>query len=256
MLRLVVLLTAVCAVLGGSFETKYGYSKVMTNCFGEDLYYGWYKQVFKAMKECYGKETVLPMHGASDMEDESEENYGNQPVFVILNAEEQGQKFPLRFAFAQRQKREALYDAPVLKKMVSKMKAKIGNFTCVMKKMNYVDEDFNIEYDNMKKEIQDLGLEDELADDLMEGIDICKDFTQCLPTGTSPMPMKLQKMLAFLKCDKEARFSICTKHDFMKKLDYFDTSAILEEGEGDDEAAEKLIHIMWGLEASDDFQLY
>lgn len=70
------------------------------------------------------------------------------------------------------------------------------------------------------------------------------------------MPMKLQKMLAFLKCDKKTRFSICMKHDFMKKLDFFDTSAILKEGEGDDEAAEKLIHIMWGLEANDDFQLY
>lgn len=34
---------------------------------------------------------------------QSGENYGDQPVFVILNAEGQGQKFPLRLAFAQRQ---------------------------------------------------------------------------------------------------------------------------------------------------------
>lgn len=26
--------------------------------------------VFKAVKECYGEETVLPMHGAPDMEEE------------------------------------------------------------------------------------------------------------------------------------------------------------------------------------------
>ncbi|XP_027211774.2 uncharacterized protein [Penaeus vannamei] len=256
MLRLVVLLTAVCAVFGDSFAKKYGFSKVMTNCFGEDNYYGWSKMVFKAVKECYGEETVLPMHGAPDMEEESGDNYGNQPVFVILNAEGQEQKFPLRFAFAQRQKREALYDAPVLKKMVSKVKAKIGNFTCVMKKMNYVDEDFNIDYDYMKQEIQDLDLNDELKADLMEGIDICNDFTQCLPAGKSPMPQKLQKMLAFLKCNKKKRFTVCMKHDFKKHLDFFDTSAIQKEDEDDSEAAEKLIHIMWGLENNDDFQLY
>lgn len=42
----------------------------MTNCFGEDNYYGWSKMVFKAVKECYGEETVLPTHGAPDMEEE------------------------------------------------------------------------------------------------------------------------------------------------------------------------------------------
>lgn len=40
-----------------------------------------------------------------------------------------------------------------------------------------MDEDLNIEYDYMKKEIRDLGLEDELTADLVEGVDICKDFT-------------------------------------------------------------------------------
>lgn len=40
-----------------------------------------------------------------------------------------------------------------------------------------VNEDFNIDYDYMKQEIQDLDLNDELKADLMEGIDICNDFT-------------------------------------------------------------------------------
>lgn len=40
-----------------------------------------------------------------------------------------------------------------------------------------MDEDFNIDYDYMKQEIQDLDLNDELKADLMEGIDICNDFT-------------------------------------------------------------------------------
>lgn len=79
---------------------------------------------------------------------------------------------------------------------------------------------------------------------------------QCLPAGKSPMPQKLQKMLAFLKCNKKKRFTVCMKHDFKKHLDFFDTSAIQKEDEDDSEAAEKLIHVMWGLENNDDFQLY
>lgn len=31
-----------------------------------------------------------------------------------------------------------MYDAPVVEKMVAKVKAKIGNITCVLKKLNYV----------------------------------------------------------------------------------------------------------------------
>ncbi|XP_042890129.1 uncharacterized protein LOC122265046 [Penaeus japonicus] len=260
MLRLVILLTAVCSVLGDSFAKKYAFTKVMTNCLSEDIYLEWSKQVFHAMKECYGEETVLPKHEAHEDKEEEEggEEYGNQPLFVILNSEGQAQNIPFRFAFSQRQKREAMYDAPVLKKMVAKMKAKIGNFTCVMKKMQYVDEDFNIKFDYMKQEIKDFVINDELQADLMKGIDKCEDITQCLSSDKSgsPMPKKLKKMLAFLKCDKKTRFSICMKHDFMKHLDKFETSAIQMEDEGEEEVAEKLIHIMWGLEADDEFQLY
>lgn len=70
------------------------------------------------------------------------------------------------------------------------------------------------------------------------------------------MPKKLQKMLAFLKCERKTRLGVCMKHDFMKHLDKFDVSAIQKEGEGEGEVAEKLVHLMWGLDADDELRLY
>merc|ERR1712142_314390 len=266
MLRAIIVLTAVCAVLGeDSFVKKYGYSKVMANCFGEELYYEWAKGVFMAKKECYHEEMNLPKHDdGSDMEEEEDSavanRFGNQPVFLVYNpqGQAQGQQFPFKF-FTQRQKRDAhdpMYDAPLLKKMKMKVKAKVSNFTCVLKKMNYIDEDFNLMYDEGVKTTSELPLNDELKADLIKGIGHCKDFTKCLPMDESPMPKKLKEIMAFVKCDKKVRLGVCMKHDLMKYLGEFDLSGSKLEDEEEGEVAEKLLHLLWGVEAKDDFELY
>merc|ERR1712142_770778 len=260
MLRAIIVLTAVCAVLGeDSFVKKYGYSKVMANCFGEELYYEWAKGVFMAKKECKHED-------GSAMEEEEEEDsavanrFGNQPVFLVYNpqGQAQAQQFPFKF-FAQRQKRDdhvPMYDAPLLKKMKMKVKAKVSNFTCVMKKMNYVDEDFNIKYDEAIEELKEFPISKALKDDMVEGVEHCREFIKCLPMDESPMPKKLKEIVAFIKCDKKARLGICMKHDLMKYLGEFDLSGSKLEDKEEGEVAEKLLHLLWGVEAKDDFELY
>nr|XP_027211763.1 uncharacterized protein LOC113805051 [Penaeus vannamei] len=279
MLRALVLLTAVCSVLAkDGFAEKYAYSKVMTNCFGEDLYYGWSKEVFKAVKECYGEEVVLPEaeeeEESSSEEEEVEEEassplgldrFSGQPIILFYPPQGQGQDarlpadFPFKL-FSRRQKREApLYSAPILKKMVQKVKAKVSNFTCVMRKMNYIDDDFNIDYKTAIEETKKLDIADDLKEDLLEAMEKCKDLTMCLPLekSGSPMPLKLQRIVALNKCWKKARLGVCMKHDLMKYLNWFDLSEFPAD-EDDDEGskAEKLLHLLWGVEARDDFQLY
>ncbi|XP_063614645.1 uncharacterized protein LOC134787762 [Penaeus indicus] len=274
MLRALVLLTVVCSALAGDgFAKKYAYSKVMTNCFGEDLYYGWSKEVFKATKECYGEEMNLPKAHEEDSSSEEEEEassplgldrFSGQPIILFYPPQAQGQapKLPADFPyklFSQRQKREALYDAPVMKKMVQKVKAKVSNFTCVLRKMNYIDDDFNIDYKTAVEETKKMDIADDLKEDLLEATEKCKELTMCLPLekSGSPMPLKLQQIVTLTKCMKKARFGVCMKHDFMKYLNEFDLSGFPAD-EDDDEGskAEKLMHILWGVEARDDFQLY
>ncbi|XP_042887942.1 uncharacterized protein LOC122263543 [Penaeus japonicus] len=270
MLRVLVLLTAVCSVLAeDGFAKKYAYSKVMTNCFGEDLYYGWSKEVFKAVKECYGEEMNLPK--ADEEEAAEEENdmspidfdrFSGQPIVLFYPPQAQGQaqRLPFNFpfkAFSQRQKREAMYDAPLLKKMVQKVKAKASNFTCVMRKMNYIDDDFNIDYKKSAEETKELDISEDLKEDLLEAMHKCKKLTMCLPLERSPMPVKLQRIVAMTKCMKKARLGVCMKHDLMRYLQEFDLSAFPAMEDADEESkAEKLMLILWGVEAKDDFQLY
>ncbi|XP_037786346.1 uncharacterized protein LOC119582181 [Penaeus monodon] len=258
MLRQLILLTAVCGVLGGDFAKKYGFSKAMTSCLGEDLYYGWRNHVFEAEKACEAEETFLPKHGDHDSEEEKRGEYVNQPVLVFLSPQERPQGF--NFPFLQRQKREVVYDAPVVEKMVAKVKAKIGNITCVLKKLNYLEEDFDVNYDFLREELRTSvlfeALDGGVKADLIAALDYCEEFTQYLPLDKSPMPKKLQKMLAFLKCERKTRLGVCMKHDFMKHLDKFDVSAIQKKGEGEGEVAEKLVHLMWGLDADDELRLY
>ncbi|ROT80771.1 hypothetical protein C7M84_000480 [Penaeus vannamei] len=237
MLRALVVLSALCGALvsADGFAKKYGYSKVMANCFGEDQYYSWSKEVFRAVKECYGEETSLS-------------KLAGQPLYVYYppQAQAQAQRFPFNFPY---QKREApLYSAPILKKMVQKVKAKVSNFTCVMRKMNYA-----------VNTLRELDLSEDLKEDLVKGMEKCKELTTCLPLekSGSPMPLKLQRIVALNKCWKKARFAVCMKHDFMKYLSEFDLSGLPADEDSDEGSkAEKVIHILMGVEEKDDFQLY
>ncbi|XP_042887943.1 uncharacterized protein LOC122263544 [Penaeus japonicus] len=190
------------------------------------------------------------------------ERFSGQPIVLFYPPQAQGQaqRLPFNFpfkAFSQRQKREAMYDAPLLKKMVQKVKAKASNFTCVMRKMNYIDDDFNIDYKKSAEETKELDISEDLKEDLLEAMHKCKKLTMCLPLERSPMPVKLQRIVAMTKCMKKARFGVCMKHDLMRYLQEFDLSGFPAD-EDDDEGskAEKLMHLLWGVEAKDDFQLY
>jgi len=59
----------------------------MANCFGEDLYYSWSKEVFKAVKECYGEEMKLPKAHEKESSQEEEDNMDpTVRLFMKMNA--------------------------------------------------------------------------------------------------------------------------------------------------------------------------
>ncbi|ROT80775.1 hypothetical protein C7M84_000484 [Penaeus vannamei] len=245
MLRALVLLTAVCSVLAkDGFAEKYAYSKVMTNCFGEDLYYGWSKEVFKAVKECYGEEVQLP------------EAEGGGVVF--------GGGGSLESLGPGQIQRPA--DYPLLPSSRTRPRCKASGRLPIQALLSTpeargppIDDDFNIDYKTAIEETKKLDIADDLKEDLLEAMEKCKDLTMCLPLekSGSPMPLKLQRIVALNKCWKKARLGVCMKHDLMKYLNWFDLSEFPAD-EDDDEGskAEKLLHLLWGVEARDDFQLY
>ncbi|XP_042887937.1 uncharacterized protein LOC122263539 [Penaeus japonicus] len=272
MFRVTILLAVACSSLAqDSFAKKYAYTKVMTNCFGEEGYYNWTKEVFSAMKQCYGEEVNLPEEeeelSEESSEEESREAFSGSPMFLQVfytpKGQEEGQDpgFPFSIPFkvvSERQKREAMYDGPLLKKMIEKVKAKVSNFTCVLKKMKVVNEEFDLDFDEMVNIRMEIPIDDTLKNDLVRTINHCKKLLKCLPLedSGSPMPRKIQEIVVFVR-EKEARLKACMKYDLQRhlaKFDLSDFSEVEEASEGD--KAEKLLHLLWGFENKDDFQLY
>ncbi|XP_042887938.1 uncharacterized protein LOC122263540 [Penaeus japonicus] len=260
MLRQLIFLAAVCAVLGDGFAKKFGFSKAMTSCLGDDVYYGWRNHVFQAMMACSVEETVLPQHEEQDASEESGTDYTEQPLLLSLNHKEKIQEVIV--TSTQPPEHEAVFSAPVLKQMAAKVEAKLGNITCVLKKLNYLEEDFDVNYDFLREELRTSvlfeTLDDSVKADLIAALDYCEEYMKSAPPENpdSPMPKKLQDMLGFLKCERRTRLHVCMKYDFIKNLGDYDLSGFRKEGEGNAQMAEKLIHLTWGLEADDELQLY
>jgi len=266
MLKAALLLALLGTVLAGgdSFTKKYAYSKIMTNCFGEDAYYSYAKELHKhsiaCKKEIYekmkeGKEPDVPVNEAplaSFFETLRGSSVG-QPQYIPIPVYYQSSQAVNPFVQFQRQKREAMYSGEILKKMVKKVKAKVGTLMCVLKKMGSVDENKNLNIAFMKSETlkYSAGLDAALKEDLIDVIDKCHDFTKCVEDKDSPLPIELQRIMAFLKCDKKKRVAICMKADLRKHMDEFDLSGFPMEGDEDDKV-EKLLHVLWAADPGTD----
>lgn len=257
MLRQLILLTAVCGALGNGFAKKFGFSKAMTSCLGEDVYYGWRNHVLQAVMACGAEETLLPPFEELEDELQSGEDHADQPVTESLGQDEKSQES--NFSSTQTPKREPVFGAAVLKQMAKKVEAKLSNITCILKKLNYLEEDFDVNYDFLREELEIselfATLDGGVKADLIAALDYCQEY-EYPENPASPMPKKLQKIVAFLKCERRTRLHVCMKRDVLKNLDDYDLSDLQREGESEAEVAEKVLHLMWGLEADDELQLY
>lgn len=65
-----------------------------------------------------------------------------------------------------------------------------------------IDEDGAVNYEIFKEEIEDLQVNNMLKADLLEAVDMCKDFSTCMPMEGSKHPLmeKLGSAVTFMKC--------------------------------------------------------
>jgi len=243
---------------------------VMTKCMGEEVYWDWMGDVKKAYKACYAEPMKKPfgLHADKTSSDDVASDLmnllkGDRPVLLPLiisqqeNGKERSQFDILKLLSQSRQKRGVFYDAPVLKHLMTKALAKVSNYTCVMEKLQIVDENLNLQIDTMKEGIKTAVSDPSLRDDLVEIVDYCSKFSMCLPDDSkSPMPIELKRLMAFMKCDKKLRMSMCMKRDILEHLEFFDVSALPFNSQDEEEMAEKLLHVLWGSEAKDAFAVY
>merc|ERR1712168_111048 len=268
-------LMAVVAARDNYFE-RYGYNKVMLSCFGPYVYKEHLEEIVAAEEECRG-ETMsigdLPDDGGPTPQEDTAEGsgtgkslypYGPLPAYqhgVDLSHQSTvynpGYKLHHHQAYSgyhhYLQDSGFVGEASMLENSLEKLNSAVGNFTCVLKKRGFVDDNMDILLNNIFKTVYKSVFDVYLKQDLVAGLYQCSYLLQCLPEDRvgSAFPYKLQRLLAFHKCERKARMTACLKQDLRKNIQNFDTSVLPDDG-GRTGELEKLLTIIVGVEATED----
>ncbi|XP_042890126.1 uncharacterized protein LOC122265043 [Penaeus japonicus] len=150
-----------------------------------------------------------------------------------------------------------LVDGDRIRTSLAKVEAGIGNLTCALHRLSVIDRDLNIIPQNINRLVFERVTDRDLRQDLLDGINFCREMVQCLPEDrvSTALRYKLQRILAFMKCEKKTRLDACLKHDLRRNINRFDLSALPDDG-GRSGHLEKLMTILVGSESLDQLELY
>ncbi|KAK7081165.1 hypothetical protein SK128_007560 [Halocaridina rubra] len=279
------------------FYKKYAFTKVMTECLGSEVYYGYLQQVANARREC-GIEAmrlrdrvpitrvftpinfnipevpqvnnVIPTSFSSIFPTSRPGirtfGRGTTPSTTVTSIFETTESVPvlgidLDVPFGPRiqslrQKRAIVYSYEDIHEAQMRVEEMIGNFTCVLKRLGVISNDLALNFDSLINNIFTLPITGTLQRDLVVSLENCRDKTLCFPVEKlrSPVPHQLQRLIEFVKCEKEGRFAACLKHDLRKNLDQFDLKHLPRFAPGSDDA-ETLLSLLVGAESAFELEL-
>jgi len=235
MLRVAVLLCVVAATYGWGSEMaikKYAHMKILSSCMGEEVITEWMTKAKDAAYKCKHEGvsmTDMPSYRQYLMNlrsGASKPEYVPVPVPYYFPQQQQGQmmnQFRSQFNQAaqnpfQSMNRVKRSEHTSLDHLEEKMKNKVGNITCVLQEMGFMDEKHQPIYDAAVTFFKDLQIADDLKADLLDAMDMCKDFAMCLPVEKAKHPLKkeLGTAMGYFKCTSMMEIKVCMKHDMKK----------------------------------------
>jgi len=114
----------------------------------------------------------------------------------------------------------------------------IGNMTCMLRDLDWMKEDKTPNFDFYEKSINGIpGASQGLKDELMWGLDVCKDFSMCVSPNKmkSPFMKELGTYISFSKCMNMKKMMACMKTDvkeYAAKDGYENIDELLDMGFG------------------------
>ncbi|XP_042890131.1 uncharacterized protein LOC122265048 [Penaeus japonicus] len=161
--------------------------------------------------------------------------------------------FPIR---TFRRKRGLDLTAERLSEARDKAVALLGNFTCILEKLEMVNANLDINYELLAANAFRLPVPGDLKSDLVQAVNYCRDLTRCLPLekARSPVPHQLQRAIAYIKCEKDARFTACLKHGLRQDVDHFGLS-LLPGYSGSSEDLDRLLELLLQSESAYELEL-
>merc|ERR1712055_1009539 len=221
MLRVAVIvsLVALCAAHGG-MKQKYAHMKIYESCMGKEYIEGFHAEMKASSKKC---STQPQMFGIKDIDFQDViDEVRNMALPWGSRREESNQYFQL-VPHGSRSKRHAGKEkhthttAEKLYHMQEKMACMIGNMTCMLRDLNWMKEDKTPNIAFFEKEFNGIpGASQDLKDELLWGLDICKDFSTCLSPqrAKSPFMKELGTYISFTKCFEIKQTMACMKTDY------------------------------------------
>ena len=107
-------------------------------------------------------------------------------------------------------------DGELAKARISKLRTKIssiaGNVSCVMREINMLTADNEVDHASIQARIASWPLPKELADDMSRGVEECRQFSSCLPESIfdrRPLTGGFGKQIAFFKCMRVSIMPCC-----------------------------------------------
>jgi len=264
-----VLVLVLAATVTGQeqFFRKYALSKLFANCFGNELYYARLALNEEAKDACQ-QAPLVPLPAVNHNNAVNIITSGLVPPQVYYHVPST-QTFPAGTVYHHggpvvygRQKRqvvrgqrEPFFNRAEIEGMVDKVYAGLSNLTCTLRTIGAIDENLNIRIDNVINYINGIPTDSTLKQDLLTGASFCHELTRCLPVEKlgNPLPAPLQRVLAYLECDRKARRHACFKHDIRQNIFNFDTSG-LPNDQGRTSDIEKLATLFIGADSVDDVQ--
>ncbi|CAL4060182.1 unnamed protein product [Meganyctiphanes norvegica] len=260
--------TSTLADFRNDFVTGYGFTKIMTNCFGDAHYYGILRKIAEAGRWCQQEPVHIP-----EVKVHTKKDYYVKTVIPVVPAAHYPQvaahpvtyNTPLTYhqvpyAAVKPQHHEPIITAADVSGLIEITKARVSNLTCTLRKLGKVDDYYNINIQHsVEAVLAQPHLSYSLKHDLIQGFQQCEAFTKCLPLEYSDSvvpPPAIKRILAYLKCEKKNRLISCMKEDLKRHIYDIDISPIkeLHPHETDDQTIERALFVLYGAE-TDSFEL-
>ncbi|KAB0798692.1 hypothetical protein PPYR_09685 [Photinus pyralis] len=108
--------------------------------------------------------------------------------------------------------------------LTSKMSGRAKNVTCIMQQLGYLDDNLEPNYAKITERISRLPIQEELRNDIQEGLTFCQQFSQCIPEVNkekSPLSKEFFRPMFFFKCYKYKKMEACVMKDIREKYSGF-----------------------------------
>jgi len=225
MLRVAVIvsLVALCASGGineGAYK-KYAHMKIMERCFSEEHVQGYMKQMKDSSKKC---STQPQLFTTDDIQFQGIVDEIRNMALPWGSRREDSSKYFQLVPSSGRSKRHATEQshkhttAEKLYHMKEKMACMIGNMTCMLRDLDWMNEDKTPNYALYENKITESTTDKPgLQEELMWGLDVCKDFSTCVSPeqrAKSPFMRELGTYISFCKCFEMKKLMACMKTDF------------------------------------------